>query len=138
MGDVGEGAAVDEGRGALQGLHQVRLDGVLQQGGHGALGLQVMGGDGLILIGVGHHHLGQTGLQVGQVGGQAQHRHDLAGNGDLKAVLAGHTAGLAAQAVHNVAQLAVVHVHGALPNDAAGVDVQGVALLNVVVQHGSH
>ena len=37
VGDVGEGAAVDKGGGALQRLHQVGLEGVLQQGGHGAL-----------------------------------------------------------------------------------------------------
>ena len=42
----------------------------------------------------------------------------------------------AAQAVHNVTQLAVVHVHAALPGDPLGVDAQRVALLDVVVQHG--
>ena len=40
--------------GALQGLHQVGLHGVLQQGGHSALGLQVVGGDGLAVEGVGN------------------------------------------------------------------------------------
>ena len=44
--------------------------------------------------------------------------------------------GLAAHAVHHVAQLTVVHVHDALPRDLAHVDAQLVALLNVVVQHG--
>ena len=44
--------------------------------------------------------------------------------------------GLAAHAVHHVAQLAVVHVHHALPGDLAHVDAQLVALLDVVVQHG--
>ena len=33
-----------------------------------------------------------------------------AGHGDVEAVLAGHAVGFAAQAVHDVAQLAVVHV----------------------------
>jgi hypothetical protein len=39
MGDVGEGAAVDEGRVVLQRLHEVRLHRVLEQDGHGAVGL---------------------------------------------------------------------------------------------------
>ena len=39
VGDVGEGSAVDEGGGALQGLDQVGLQRVLQQRRHGALGL---------------------------------------------------------------------------------------------------
>ena len=37
MGDVGKGAAVDQGRGVLQRLHQIGLDGVLEQRRHGAL-----------------------------------------------------------------------------------------------------
>ncbi len=42
--------------------------------------------------------------------------------------------GLAAQAVHDVAQLAVVHVHHALPRDFAHVDAQLVAVVNVRIQ----
>ena len=41
VGDVGERAAVDERRVVLQRLHQVRLERVLQQHGHRAVGLQV-------------------------------------------------------------------------------------------------
>ena len=44
VGDIGKGAAVDEGGSALQGLDQVGLQGVLQQGGHGPGGLQITGG----------------------------------------------------------------------------------------------
>ena len=135
MGDVGEGTAVDEGGGMLQRLDQVGLQGVLQQGGHGALGLQVVGGDRLAVIGVGHDHPAQACLQVADVRGQAEHGHDLAGHGDVKAVLPGHALHLAAQAVHNVAQLPVIHIHGALPGNLLDVDAQLVALLDVVVQH---
>ena len=45
MRDVGEGAAMHEGRVVLQRLHEVRLHGVLQQHGHGAVGLEVAGVD---------------------------------------------------------------------------------------------
>ena len=50
-------------------------------------------------------------------------------------VLPGHALHPAAQAVYNVAQLAVVHVHAALPGDLLHVNAQGIALLDVVVQH---
>ena len=136
MGDVGEGAAVDKGGGPLQSLDQIGLQSVLQQGGHGPLRLQVVGGHRLAVVGVGHDDAAQLLLQVHQTGGQAQHRHDLAGHRDVKAVLPGHALHPAAQAVHNVAQLPVVHVHHPLPGDLLDVDAQGVALLNVVVQHG--
>ena len=136
MGDVGKGPAVDDGGGPLQGLDQIGLQGVLEQGGHSAGGLQVARGDGLVVVGVAHHHPAQALLQVCHRGGQAQHGHDLRGHGDVKAVLPGHALHPAAQAADDVAELAVVHIHGSLPGDPLDVDPQGVALLDVVVQHG--
>ena len=136
MGDVGEGPAVDKGGGALQGLDQVGLECVLEQGGHGPLGFQVVGGDGPALVGVARHHPAQAGFQVQDIAGEAQHRHDLAGDGDVEAVLPGHALHPASQAVHNVPELAVVHVHAALPGNLFDINPQGVPLLDVVVQHG--
>ena len=127
---------MDEGRGSLQRLNQIGLQGVLQKSGHGALRLQVVSGDGLPVIGVGHHHPSQPGFQVGDVRRKAQHRHDLAGHGDIKAVLPRNALHPASQTVHNVAELAVVHVHRPLPCDLLGVNAQRVALLNVIIQHG--
>ena len=136
MGDVGERAAVHEGGVVLERLDQVGLDGVLEQRGAGALGVDVVHGDGLAVVGVGHDHAAQAGLEVGEVGGQAEGGHDLGGHGDVEAVLAGHAVGDAAHAVDDVAELAVVHVDAAAPDDAARVDVELVALLDVVVEHG--
>ncbi len=136
VGDIGEGPAVDQGRGVLQGLDQIGLYGILQQGGHGPLGLQVGGGNRPVVIGVAHDDTGQALLQILQIGGQAQHRHDLGGHGDIEAVLPGHTLHPSPQAVHNAAQLAVVHIHAPPPGDLLHVDAQGVPLLDVVVQQG--
>ena len=136
VSNVGEGAAVDKGGGALQGLHQVGLDGLLQEGGHGPLGVELAASHRLAGEIVAHHDAAQPLFQVGDGAGQAQHRHDLAGHGDVKAVLPGHAVGPAAHAVHDEAQLPVVHIQAALPGDAPHVDAQGVALLNVVIQHG--
>ena len=135
VGDVRKRAAVDERRGALQRLHEVRLERVLEQRGHGARRLQVARGHGLVVVGVAHDDLCQAFLEVADGGGEAEHGHDLAGDGDVKAVLARHALHPAAQAVDDIAQLAVVHVHAALPGDLLDVDAQPVALLDVVVQH---
>ena len=137
MGDVGERAAVNQSGGVLEGLHQVGLDGVLEQGGHSADGLEVGRGDGLAVIGVGDDNAGQAGLEVVDVGGEAEDGHDLGGHGDLEAVLARNALRLAAQAINDVAELTVVHVNRTLPGDGLGVDVEGVALLDMVVEHGS-
>ena len=67
--------------------------------------------------------------------GQAQHGHHLARHGDVEAVLARDTVRRSAQPVGDAAQLPVVHVHAALPCDAPRVDPQGVALLDVVIDH---
>ena len=137
VGNVGKGAAVDDGGVVFQRLNEVRVKGILEQRGHGTGGTDVASRDGLAFVGVGADDLRQPLLQVGDAGGQAEDRHDLAGNGDIKAVLTGGTVHLAAQTIHDEAELAVVHIHAALPGDAAGIDVQGVALLDAVVDHGS-
>ena len=136
VGDVGEGPAVDQRRGMFQGLDQVRLQGVLQQRRHGARRLQIPRGHGPIVVGVPHHDSGQPRLQIRDPVSEAQHRHDLAGHGDVEAILPGRAVGLAAETVHNEAKLPIIHVHRTLPGDAAGIDAQGVPLLDVVVQHG--
>ena len=136
VGDVGKGTAVDDGGVVFQRLYKVRVQRVLQQGGHGTGSTDLTGSDGLAVVGVGAYDLGKTLLQIGNAGGKAENCHHLAGNGDIKAVLAGGAVHLAAQTVHDEPQLAVVHVHAALPCDAAGVDVQRVALLDAVVDHG--
>ena len=135
VGDVGERSAVDEGGGAFQRLDQIGLDGILQQGGHSPLSPQVVGCDRPPVIGIGHNHAGQARLQVGDAVRQAEDRHDLGGHRDLEAVLPGHALHPAPQAADDVAELAVVHIHGPLPGDPLDVDPQGVALLDVVVQH---
>ena len=97
MGDVGEGAAMDEGGVALQRLHEVRLGGVLEQHRHGAGRLDVGGGDRLLVAGVGDDHLAEARLEVGEVLGEAEHRHHLGGDGDVEAVLARKAVGDAAE-----------------------------------------
>ena len=133
--DVGEGAAVDERGRALERLHEVRLERVLEQRGHSALGVQIVSGDGLVVEGVAHHDAAEALLQIGNAGRQAENRHDLGCHGDVEAVLAGHAVGFAAQAVDDVAQLSVVHVDHALPGDLAHIDAELVAVVNVRVEH---
>ena len=133
--DVGEGAAVDERGRALERLHEVRLERVLEQRSHGAFGMQIVSGDGLVVEGVAHHDAAEALLQVGNAGRQAENSHDLGRHGDVEAVLAGHTVGFAAEAVDDVAQLPVVHVDHALPGDFAHIDAELVAVVNVRVEH---
>ena len=136
MGDVGEGAAVDQGGSALQRLDKIRLESIFQQRRHSAGCLQIMGGNGCTVIGIAHNNAAQARLQIGQGGGKAQYRHDLTGHRDIVAVIAGDAVCFAAQTDGNAAQDAVIHIHGTPPGNALRVDAEGVALMNVVVDHG--
>ena len=64
VGDVGEGPAVHNGGGALDGLHQVGVHRVPEQGGHGPVGLDVPGVHRLAVVGVGDEHVPQPLFQV--------------------------------------------------------------------------
>ena len=135
VSDIRKRSAVDKGRCAFEGLHQVRLEGVLEQSRHCALSLEIGAGNGLVVKGVADDYAGEPLLEVGYGFREAEHRHYLACDGDVKAVLTGHAVRNAAETVRDEAELAVVHVNAALPRDAAHVDIQLVALLDVIVEH---
>ena len=67
MGDVGEGAAMDEGGVALQRLHEVGLQGVLEEHRHGARGLDVLEGHRLAVAGLGDDDAAEARLEVVEV-----------------------------------------------------------------------
>ena len=80
VGDVGKGTAVDDGGVVFQRLYKVRVQRVLQQGGHGTGSTDLTGSDGLAVVGVGAYDLGKTLLQIRNAGGKAENCHHLAGN----------------------------------------------------------
>ena len=133
MGDVGEGPAVQDGRVVLQGLHQVGLEGVLQQHGHRAVRFQLARGHRLAGQAVADDDVAQALLQVLHRGGQAENRHHLGGHHDVEAVLAREAVGRATEGDRHIAQSAVVHVDHPPPGDAAHIDAQLIAVVDVVV-----
>ena len=137
LSDVGEGAAVHDGGVALQGLDQVGFDGVLEQGGHGSLGVQVAGVYGFADVGEADEDVAQSLFQVRQVVGQAEDGHDLRGRGDVEARLARNAVGQTAKAADKAPEGPVVHVHDPFPGHGAAVEVEGSVLaLQVVVDEG--
>ena len=136
MRDIGERAAMDERRVAFQRLHEVRLQRVLQQHGHRAVRLEVAGRDRRLVAPAADVDLAEPALQVRAVRGEAEDRHDLRGHRDIVARLARETVGDTAERDRDVAQRPVVHVHDAPPGHPAGVQLQPVAPVDVVVRHG--
>src|SRR5690606_23282660 len=133
MRDVGEGTAVDDGRVAFQGLDEVRGDGVLQEHRHGPFGLQLPRQDRLAVAGIAHNDVAQALGQIVQIASKAEDRHDLGGNDDVEAVLPREAVRSSPQGVDDGAQGTVVHVDDAAPGDAAAVEAELVAPVDVVI-----
>lgn len=127
---------MDQGRHVFQGLDQVRFDGVLQERRHGAGRVDIGRRDGLAVVRVGDDNAFQPFLEVVEARAQAQDGHHFRGDGNVEAVFPGHAGRLAAKARHDVAQFPVVHVDDALPDDAARIDAQGIALMKGIIHHG--
>ena len=137
MCDVRKRAAMHEDGIVLERLHEVRHQRVLEQDGHRAGRADVARRDVLLIAGLRHDDVAEAALQVSEVARQAEDRHDLGGDRDVKAVLAREAVRHTAQRTDDLAQRAVIHVHHAAPEDAARIDLQGVAPIDVVVDHGS-
>ncbi len=133
MRDIGEGAAMDEGGRALQRLHQVGRQRVLQQRGHRPVALELTGAHRFAVAGIADNDIGQALLEIVDVLGQAEHRHHLGGDRDVETVLAREAVGDAAERGDDRAQRTVVHVDGAAPGDAAAVEPERIAPVDVVV-----
>ncbi len=89
VGDVGERPAVDEGRVALERLHQVGLQRVLEQHRHRPVGVEVGGGHRLAVAGLGRRRCGRAGAR-GRRGRSARQKIAITSeaDGDVEAVLA--------------------------------------------------
>ena len=135
VGDVGERAAVDQRRIVLQRLHQIGRERVLEQRGHGAVGVHRTGTHRLALAREPDHDVAEPRAQVVQIAREAEDRHHLGGHGDVEAVLAREAVGHAAERGHHAPQGAVVHVHHAAPAHPARIDARLVAPVDVVVHH---
>jgi hypothetical protein len=136
VGDIAERARVHEHGGVLHRLQQVRLDRLTHDHGHGAGGLELLGGDRLPVTVVPDQHPAEALAHVLERARQRQHRHDLRGGGDVEAALAGNAVLLGSKATDDVAQRPVVDVEHSPPGHLVLVDAELVALVDVVVDHG--
>ena len=95
--------------------------------------IEVAGVHRLLVARVADDDLREPRLEVGQRFGEAEDRHHLGGDDDVEAVLSRIAVRGAAERHGDVAQRAVVHVDDALPRDAAHVDAERVAVVDVIV-----
>ena len=117
-------------------MYQVRLNRIFEQCRHRAIRFQIFGVNGAAVFGVGDKDVAQTLFQIADVFGKTEYRHHFGGNGNVETVRTHHAVNRFAHTVDDVAQLAVVHIDHATPQHAFRIDVQLVALIDMVVEHG--
>ena len=131
-----KGPAVNEGRGVLQGLNEIRLDRLLQKNGHRPVNLEIGRRHGTPIERVGHHDASQAFPQFGQRFRKTEDGHHLRGHGDVKTALVRHAVPWPPQTDRHLPHGSIVHVHHTPPHDPSHVDSQLVAVVDVVVETG--
>ena len=128
-GDVGKGAGVDQHRLVLHAVAHGGVDGVAHPGGHGTGHVQILGGDGLAGLGVGHHDLADPLPQILQILGNGQNGHQLGADGNAELGLHHIAVQTAADADDDVPQALGAEVHDPAHFHTGGVDVQPLQTL---------
>src|ERR671913_30395 len=135
-GDVAEGASVDQGRRILQGLHEVGFYGLFHDDRHDACGHEVLCGYGVSVGVATDHNSPEAAAHIVKRSGEREDRHRLRGRRDVEAGLARDAVGVGAKPHDYISQGSIVYVHHPSPGNALQLEVEGVALVEVVVDHG--
>src|SRR5215212_1557073 len=135
-GDVTEGAGVDQGRRILQCLHEVGFYGLFHDDRHDACAHEVLCGHGVSVGVATDNNPPEAAAHIVKRGGEREDRHSLRGRRDVEAGLARDAVGVGAQPNDYIPQGSIVYVHHPPPGNALQLEVEGVALVEVVVDHG--
>ena len=131
MRDIGERAALDERGRAFQRLHEVWLQGVLQQRRHPAGAVQRSHADQAPSPILPDDHIGEPRRKIAHVFCETERRHDLRSGRNVEPVFA-HDA-VAVEADDEIAKGAVVHIDSAPPAYFARVEAKRIAPIHVIV-----
>jgi len=137
MGQVGEGAGVDEDRLSLQSLNQVGMDGILKQQRHRPDHLQLASVHRPSLLIERNDHPPQSFLHVRQSVGQPQDGHDLAGHGDVETA---HPMQIADPPMTclDVAQVAIRDLCHPTPKDLFRIYPKFIPMDDMILHNGCH
>ena len=128
---------MDERGSALDGLHEVRFDGILKEQCERARRAEFLGMDGTTAARPADEDASEAAFHIRKSVRKAENRHHLRGDRDIKARLARDTVDASAEPRNDVAKCTVVDVEDALPDDAVHVEIERVALKDVVVNERS-
>ena len=125
-----------QARRAFQSLDKVRLQSIPKQCCHGSFCVKIPCRNGTPVKGAGNLKACKPSLQIRNVPCQAEHGHDLAGSGNVKAIFPRHAVSLSTKTGCDLTKLPVIHIQAAAPRDLSGINAQLIPLLNMIVYHG--
>ena len=115
-------------------LQQVRLNRVTQERGHRASNFQVFSGDRFAVNRFGDHNAAKTRSKIGKIGCERKYSHNFTGNGDHRFGFTDDTVLTTTETDDRLTNRAITDVNDARPGDAAQVDVECVAVMQVIVE----
>ncbi len=133
MRDIGERAAMDEHRIVFERLYEIWQDRILHDHGHRAFDPQIAHIDRFAIIRIRNKHLRKPLFEIHQVFGKAEGRHDLAGHSNIETIFPLHAVDLGSQSDVDTAQFPVIHIEAAFEGNVVRIDIQGISLINMVV-----
>ena len=125
--DVRKGPSVDERRLAFERLHEIGLEGVLEQNGHRARNLELLGRHRVAVIRPGDRDRAEPAPDIVGVAGHRHQRHHLGGGRDVEPRLARERILLSDPDV-DAAKKTILDVQAAAPRDIRRVDPEVVAV----------
>jgi hypothetical protein len=125
VSDIGEGAAVDQGGRAFHRLHEIGVDGVTEQRGHGAGDAQRVRGHRLAVPGERHHHPAQPLLEIVHASAR-QSAAMISEAAVMRKPPSGARRPCARPVPHHLPQRAVIDVQRPLPEHLAHVDASAL------------
>ena len=98
--------------------------------------MQIADADRPVLVArIGDDDIAEALFEILQILGETENGHHFGCDRDVEAALARKAVRDAAERIDDLAQSAIVDVENALPGDAALIDAEGVAPVDVVVDH---
>ena len=133
MSNISKWAAMNQGRSSLQGLYQIWLNSILKQESQSTGYIQLLSSNSTAITAVSYDDFSQTLLHILQIAGQAKNGHHLRGYGNIEACLSWYTMSLATKTNDHIAERSVVQIQNPLPSYTAYINIQRIALLDVVI-----
>ena len=125
--DVRKGPSVDERRLAFERLHEIGLERVLEENGHRAGDLELLGRHRVAVVRPRDRDRAEAAPDISAVAGHRHQRHHLGGGRDVEPRLARERLVLSDPDV-DAAQEAILDVQAAAPRDIRRVDAEVVAV----------